>query len=227
MDITYINFSKKEIAEKASKKLLESGLVYCIDLLPVQTMFFSNNKIVKENSHSLIFYSEDKNIKNINELLNDYIDEDCGESKSKVVVGGTFDLFHKGHETLLKEAFSLGTTFIGLTSDKMAKERKNRKIEPYIKRKAKLEYFAKKEGADIRIKMIENEVGFTLDDNFDYIIVSEETEKNADKINKLRKEKGMSKIKTKKISLVVAEDKKPISSTRIFNKEIDRDGKKM
>jgi len=226
MDIIYINFSKKEIAEKASKGLLESGLIYCVDLIPAQTMFLFNDKIIKEKSYSLIFYAEDKDIEKINKLLDYYINEDCGELKLKIVVGGTFDLFHKGHEALLKEAFSLGDTFIGLTSDKMAKERKDRKIESYIKRKENLENFAKKEGVKIKIKKIEDEIGFTLDDDFDYLVVSEETQKNANKINELRSKKRLPKIKTKKISLVLAEDNKPISSTRIFNKEIDRNGKR-
>ena len=38
-----------------------------------------------------------------------------------VAMGGTFDVIHKGHITLLSEAFSISTkVIIGLTSDDMA-----------------------------------------------------------------------------------------------------------
>lgn len=133
-------------------------------------------------------------------------------------------MFHKGHETLLRKAFSKGNVSIGLTSDKMAKETKKRKIEKYEKRKKILQDFAKKEESKTRIKKIENPFGFSLEEDFDFIVVSDETRKTALEINRKRKKTGKKAIKIVKIALVPAKDGKPISSTRISKKEIDREG---
>ncbi|RLF57412.1 MAG: phosphopantetheine adenylyltransferase, partial [Thermoplasmata archaeon] len=67
--------------------------------------------------------------------------------------------------------------------------------------------------------------GLTLDENFDVIVVSEETFDTAREINMIRKRKGLKEIKIEKISLVMAEDGKPISSTRIRKGEINREGR--
>jgi pantetheine-phosphate adenylyltransferase len=40
-----------------------------------------------------------------------------------VAMGGTFDIIHKGHITLLEKAFSISTNvIIGLTSDELAEK---------------------------------------------------------------------------------------------------------
>ena len=144
----------------------------------------------------------------------------------RVVIGGTFDILHKGHEALLKRAFRLGEVFIGLTSDKMAKKLRKRKIKSFIERKRGLRKFILKEfKKKPEITRIENKFGFTLKENFDYIVVSPETYKNALLINKKRKKLNKRPIKIIKIKFVLAEDGKPISAERIAKGEIDREGK--
>jgi pantetheine-phosphate adenylyltransferase len=59
----------------------------------------------------------------------------------KVALGGTFEILHKGHEALLRKAFSFGKVTIGLTSDRFAEKLKKRKVEEFLRRKKNLEKF--------------------------------------------------------------------------------------
>jgi len=144
----------------------------------------------------------------------------------KVVVGGTFDVLHSGHKALLKKAVSLGEVIIGLTSNIMARRRKKRKVRDFKLRKKELEDFIKKEfKVKPKIVEIKNKFGFTLEKDFDYIVVSPETYKTAVEINKERQKRNKKPIKIVKIKFILAEDGKPISATRILKGEIDREGK--
>lgn len=142
-----------------------------------------------------------------------------------VAVGGTFDHFHKGHEKLLNEAFKIGhNVLIGVTSDEFGGEKGN--IEPCSKRISALEEFLQKFNSRYIVKRLEEPYGPTVyDSQIDAIVVSRETKPVADKINRIREEKGMNPIEIFVIDWVLADDGKPISSTRIRNEEIDRNGK--
>jgi pantetheine-phosphate adenylyltransferase len=148
------------------------------------------------------------------------------KSSKKVVLGGTFDILHKGHEALLKKAFSLGKVFIGLTSDSFAKKLKKRKVESFRKRKRELENFIKKKFKKrAKIFKIDDKFGPTLKKDFDYIVVSPETYKNAVEINKERLKKKKKLIEIVEIDFVLADDGKPISAERIAKGKIDREGR--
>jgi len=144
----------------------------------------------------------------------------------KVVLGGTFEIIHKGHEALLKKAFQLGEVVLGLTSDNFAQRLKKRKVLSFNKRKKNLKIFIRgKFKKRAKIIKIENIFGPTLKEDFNFIVVSKETLRNALKINREREKKGKKPIKIVKIKMVLSEDGKPISSRRIKNGEIDVKGR--
>jgi pantetheine-phosphate adenylyltransferase len=66
--------------------------------------------------------------------------------------------------------------------------------------------------------------GTAVEDDFDALVVSEETAAVAQEINRLRQERGRRKVDIHQIACVFAEDGRWISSTRILAGEIDPDG---
>jgi len=147
----------------------------------------------------------------------------------KVAVGGTFDELHKGHRELLSKAFEVGEyVLIGLTSDEfVSKMCKPHKTASYAERFAELTCFLEQSGFKNRfeISQLNNSYGLTLNrDGLDALVVSQETAKTGVVINKKRAEAGLPQLSIVEITLVPAENKKPISTTRIRNHEIDKNG---
>jgi len=146
----------------------------------------------------------------------------------KICIGGTFDLLHKGHKKLIDKAFEKagknGFVFIGLTTNKMTKNKKF--VKPIEERLKKLkDYLSEKCFIDRSlIKQIVDKYGPSIEGDFDAIVVSPETFKTAEEINLKRIKNGKKPLKIIKISFVLADDGKPISSTRIFKGEIDKNG---
>lgn len=141
--------------------------------------------------------------------------------QKKVVVGGTFDSFHKGHEHFLRKAASLGSVKIGLTSDEMARETKGVDVESFEDRQKHLSEFL----PEAEVEKIDDPVGFAVQEDFHFIVVSSETRNRAEKINDDRERSGKEKIEVVEVDFLFAEDGEPISSTRIREGEIDREGK--
>ena len=147
----------------------------------------------------------------------------------KVCVGGTFDILHKGHKILLDKAFQVagkkGFVYIGMASDNLS--RKKQDINKYNIREKKLKkyIFEKEFSNSFSIIKINTKYGLAIEEKYDAIIVSPETYKIAEQINKKRAKLGKNNLKIYKIPFVIAEDGKPISSTRIRNKEINKEGK--
>jgi len=72
---------------------------------------------------------------------------------------------------------------------------------------------------------LEDPYGTTIyDGDFEAIVVSEETEPTAVKINEIRISKGMKPLDIVVVSFVLAYDGNPISSTRIRSGEINQNG---
>ena len=147
----------------------------------------------------------------------------------KVAVGGTFDEFHRGHKVLLMKAFEIGKhVLIGLCSDEFVKKMgKPHETAPYGERLKELCSFLKSLGlGDIaEIVPLNDPYGNTLADRcIEALVVSEETEKTAIKINQKRVEAQLPPLEIITIRMVPAENCKPISTTRIREGEIDREG---
>jgi len=146
-----------------------------------------------------------------------------------VLVGGTFDEFHKGHRALIMKAFEVGErVMIGLSSDQLARElRKNHEVTTYEERLKELRGFLKKQSVFERAKVVplDTPYGITLSTTIaEALVVSKETEPIGVTINKKRRESRLKPLELVIIDMVPAEDRIPISSTRIRHGEIDREG---
>ena len=146
-----------------------------------------------------------------------------------VAVGGTFDKLHKGHQALLMKAFEVGKrVLVGLSSDEFGRElRKPHKVASYAKRLSDLERLLTKRGLIDRAEIVtlHDPYGITLSKGcVEAIVVSRETESTAREINQRREAKGLSPLNVVVIDMVPAENHAPISTTRIREGEIDREG---
>ncbi len=145
------------------------------------------------------------------------------------MVGGTFDPLHDGHRRLISRSFELagpsGHVTIGLTSDVFA-GKKVHPVRPFSERQADLVGYIRTEQflSPYTLLELNDRFGTTLEEDFDAIVVSEETLPVAREINVLRKEQGRKKVDIHQISCVLAEDGRWISSTRIYRGEIDVHG---
>lgn len=154
----------------------------------------------------------------------------CGACMAKVAVGGTFDPIHDGHLSLLRRAFELGNdgeVVIGLTSDEMAREGRTRPVQNYeIRLKNLLDVIRDVFGIeDVRVIKIADQCGSSIYEDFDYIVVSPETEPMAQKINRLRAKRRLKPIEISIIPYQLAQDSIRISSTRISQGKIDEHGR--
>jgi len=146
----------------------------------------------------------------------------------KICVGGTFNRLHKGHRLILSKAFEYaglnGKVYIGLATGDLVKDKINVKNIDTRKRKLE-EYLIKNDFINKSVIVpITDKYGLTLEEDFDAIVISPETEKIAEEINQKRKLKGKKPLKIIKIPYVLADNGNPISSTRINKKEIDENG---
>ncbi len=135
-------------------------------------------------------------------------------------------MLHEGHKAFLRRAFELGEVTIGLTSNTMAEGLRREKVKDFKARLKELEDFIAQEfSIEAKIVKIEDKFGPTLEEDFSYIVVCPSTYPTAVFINKERQKRNRKPMEIVKIEFVLADDGKPISSTRILEGEIDRQGK--
>ena len=147
-----------------------------------------------------------------------------------VAMGGTFDVLHKGHRKLLKQAFTVGRkVMIGITSDEFARTlHKPHRFDAYAKRKRDVERLLSRWGVLSRAEIVPlgDRYGPTVrESKIQALVVSRRTLRTAYEINARRKARGLKPLIIDPIDLILAEDRRPISSTRIRRGRIDREGR--
>jgi len=145
-------------------------------------------------------------------------------------MGGTFDVLHRGHRQLLKTAFAVGRrVVIGVTSDAFARKlHKPHKVADLNSRKRDLERLLARWKVLGRAKVVQLDDRHgptTSDPTIQALVVSHRTLDTARAINRVRRSNGLKPLEIIPINLVLADDQRPISSTRIRRGRIDREGR--
>lgn len=145
-----------------------------------------------------------------------------------LALGGTFDYLHKGHRAFLDFAHSSAEKVsVGITSDLMMQDKEKNGAQTLKTRLNNLQKFLQSRNFLNRTKIIIiNDVFGTAvsDKTIDGLIITKATKNGARIINKKRKELGLKPLPLIIFPMVLADDKKPISSTRIRLGEITKEG---
>ena len=147
---------------------------------------------------------------------------------SLVAMGGTFDIIHRGHLTLLSNAFAVSDkVIIGLTSDELAAKKGKIPTNKYEQRLENLTSVISKEfpNSSFQLNKLDNDFGpAVLEKGVEALVVSDETSNQGNILNELRAEKKLPPVQIVSIPMFLAKDGTRISSTRIKNSEIDTEG---
>jgi len=142
-------------------------------------------------------------------------------------MGGTFTYVHQGHLRLFEAAKKFSKITIGLTSDEFVRRHKIYPSFSYGKRLAGLRAALGKLGILARASIVkidkETDVAPELADA-SAIIVSEETEGAAARINAIRRRNGLRALKVITVPLSYGGDLKKISCSSIYEGKTDLQG---
>jgi len=138
-------------------------------------------------------------------------------------MGGTFDHLHDGHKFLIKTALLISKKIvIGLTTEDLLKKKKHAaKIENYKIREQNLKAFIDSIGHLNRVEIIPLNDPYgppVHEPEYEGIIASQETYKNALKINEIRESKNFTPLIIIVIPMKKDRNKNILSSTAIREK---------
>lgn len=147
-----------------------------------------------------------------------------------VILGGTFDRFHAGHEIFVKTALESGDKVtIGIATEPLYRRKTLASmIEPYEAReRAAARFVTKIRGnlENVSFIPLSDVYGSGLTDkSAEAIVVTEATVAGADSINRKREEAGRKPLSVVVVPLLKGEDGLAVSSERIRYGDIDRRG---
>lgn len=146
---------------------------------------------------------------------------------TKIIIGGTFDRFHVGHQFLIDVACSLARHIvIGITStlflENITQKKLSDKIQSFKTRKQSVErYLKQKKGQEWTTMPIDDKWGKAHELEADALIVSEETYPEGVRINRERKAQNRDSLILVVIPRVVDEEGRDYTSTRLRQEEME------
>lgn len=142
--------------------------------------------------------------------------------------GGTFDLLHKGHQQFLRFAFARGKKVsVGIATDNFAGKNSKSPAQDFDSRVTEVKNFLIKKGllARAQIVTLDDIYGTTVsDETIDGLVVTRQTIPGGRLINSRRRELKLSPLKILVAPMVWGDDHIVISTTRVRQGLIDREG---
>ncbi len=143
-------------------------------------------------------------------------------------LGGTFDHFHIGHQHFLEFAASFADHLvIGLTTTELTQHKEfPESIQTFTERKNALEEFLHSLAVSFDIFELRDQFGKAIEQNFmEALAVTEMTKSGGEAVNQKRSELGYPQLPVHVCQMKQDENGEIISSTRIRQGSIDRNGR--